>query len=1237
MRFTSNGPDIPESLLHLHECGHVIFFCGAGVSYPAGLPGFRSLVEQIYTALHTTRLPDEENAFASCQYDTVLELLEHRHPQGRRAVRKALAHILTPTGINAQNTRTHEALLHLARAKDGALRLVTTNFDRLFEACLPAMCPPVLRHTAPLLPIPQNSRWDGIVYLHGLLPEDTSQDAEMQRLVVTSGDFGRAYLLDRWAANFVGSLLRHYTVCFIGYSIEDAVLRYMMDAIAAERALGEHAPQPFAFVPYTDDNAEQECAQWQAKGVRPILYNSHAQHEGLHETLHQWATVYSEGMDGKIRLVHEYAPRDPHTDTEDDGFVRRLLWAIADPSGKPAKAFAEHSPVHSLNWLEFLSKDYFTLEDYPRFGIASPQPQAGKRDTYQKSFSLLRHLDDPEALLWLTVQRGKPHPQFCILLQNRLDELQQYEYTHNQQALNALRLHAPNALPRPAMRTLWEFYAAGRICTSSHDTQAYRWLTRFKQEGMTVHAKHTLFALMEPCLKLSRPRSFLWPGEETEEPANALPRYEIILRDDDIAHLYSELAKEQAWKEALPTLLDDFQRILRDALDMFHAVENADTFYDRSHDAMPSVENHAQNANRIKGWSFLILCVRDAWCALYEQERERAPRIAQIWWHQPYPLYKRLALFAAKHSATSAAYPWVEWLLTENGWWLWDYTTKREVCRLLVTHGAHIPTKMRCNLEKALVAGPPRTMYRDTITQDEWQDIIAYSTWLRLAKLQSSGATLAKASQAHLARLHKDNPLWQLAKNDSDEFSSYMSGTGDPEFEAERESRRVQLPKQRRALAQALKDRINIVSRAWDNEDTWESLCHDKAPTTLCALYALSRENIWPTKFWERGLYEWSKKPHPLRFRRCVSTIVRQMPEDTFQAIYHSIAHWLDRTSPPPDALPDFYAMCERILRMPHTPTTSDANMLHEGINPAGKVTEALIKHSLNDSESKTPMPDVIKTLLEMACDTKRADILCCRAILGLYANALFAHDTAWTVRHIVPLFDWQQSAENAKAIWEGYFYSKQIKRELFEHIHTSYLDTANYYEVITSKQAYASTLVFLSIAQQSVIAPDALRIATAKLPVKGLEYAVYAIIQQIKKYDSDKRAQLFRDAVLPYWQNIWPKDNAKQSELLTKRWAECILLAEDALPDMLCIVEKGVDPEYRVQNSHYIFTILAKTDLLERYPEACLRLLEATVAGVKYTKETMTVCLERMAIQWPDAVHDPHYQRLISMPCEHV
>lgn len=80
MQFLTNGPDIPESLLQAHEEERVVFFCGAGISYPAGLPGFKGLVDAIYLRVGTVRMPIEQEAYAGNQFDATLDLLERRIP-----------------------------------------------------------------------------------------------------------------------------------------------------------------------------------------------------------------------------------------------------------------------------------------------------------------------------------------------------------------------------------------------------------------------------------------------------------------------------------------------------------------------------------------------------------------------------------------------------------------------------------------------------------------------------------------------------------------------------------------------------------------------------------------------------------------------------------------------------------------------------------------------------------------------------------------------------------------------------------------------------------------------------------------------------------------------------------------------------------------------------------------------------------------------------------------------------
>ncbi|RKE25904.1 hypothetical protein B0G76_7476 [Paraburkholderia sp. BL23I1N1] len=80
MQFVANGPDIPDELLQAHEEGSVVFFCGAGISYPAGLPGFGGLVQKIYSRTGTVPTAIEKESLDRGQFDGTLDLLERRLP-----------------------------------------------------------------------------------------------------------------------------------------------------------------------------------------------------------------------------------------------------------------------------------------------------------------------------------------------------------------------------------------------------------------------------------------------------------------------------------------------------------------------------------------------------------------------------------------------------------------------------------------------------------------------------------------------------------------------------------------------------------------------------------------------------------------------------------------------------------------------------------------------------------------------------------------------------------------------------------------------------------------------------------------------------------------------------------------------------------------------------------------------------------------------------------------------------
>ncbi len=492
MQFIKNGPHIPERLLQAHEDGLVVFFCGAGISHPAGLPGLSDLVKQLYSGLGESPNAIELAAIKAGQYDTTIGQLEKRTVNGRIKVREELAKVLLLDPSSRNALATHEALLTLARQREGRYRLITTNFDRLFEEVIAEKRLTLTRYEAPLLPVPKN-HWDGLVYLHGLLAAKPTP-SNLESLVLSSGDFGLAYLSERWAARFVSDLFRNFTVCFIGYSINDPVLRYMTDALAADRLRGESSPEMFAFGSYQKGKEESRSNEWLAKNVTPILYPEHAHHSHLHKTIESWAKTYRDGALGKERIVVEYAMAKPLASTRQDDFVGRMLWALSHKSALPAKRFAEHEPLPSFDWLEPLVEFRFKHSDLSRFGVMPeakedkklsfslvqrPAPygraplmalvgshsQNGYWDDvmYEIARWLSRHIHGPKLVLWVAKHGGRLHQEFARLINGELDKNP----------------------PPPMMQTLWRVVLSGRVKTQYAHVDLYAWRARLKRDGLT--------------------------------------------------------------------------------------------------------------------------------------------------------------------------------------------------------------------------------------------------------------------------------------------------------------------------------------------------------------------------------------------------------------------------------------------------------------------------------------------------------------------------------------------------------------------------------------------------------------------------------------------------------------------------------------------------------------------------------------------------------------------------------
>lgn len=346
MRFLAGGPSIPDQLLVARDEGRVIFFCGAGVSRArAELADFFGLAKQVLDALEADgqtptrrlfeaakRVEAETGITGLVPADRIFGLLEREFKS--RDIQESVAKALKPS--ESVDLSAHRTLLKLAAGPDGKVRLVTTNFDLLFESAEPGLN----SFSPPHIPDPR--RHDdlvGVTHLHGKVTADYS-GATDDGFVLSSSEFGHAYVSDGWATKFIASLLERYVVVFVGYTADDPPAQYLLEAL--NRNTGSSGSL-YAFQAGASADAD---SRWRHRGVEPIPYDSADHHKALWDTLAAWV-IRAQGPEAwQINLIGKAHGGPEAMSLHERGQVVHLVETV-----EGARRFASAANLPPADWL----------------------------------------------------------------------------------------------------------------------------------------------------------------------------------------------------------------------------------------------------------------------------------------------------------------------------------------------------------------------------------------------------------------------------------------------------------------------------------------------------------------------------------------------------------------------------------------------------------------------------------------------------------------------------------------------------------------------------------------------------------------------------------------------------------------------------------------------------------------------------------------------------------------------
>lgn len=311
--------EIPDELFDKLEQGKLVLFVGAGVSMQgnSNLPNFDDLVDGIADALYVEKRDVTE---------------PHDYYLGKVAKTKDV-HQAAKDFVDVESSKPnplHRSVIELFPT-DNDVRIVTTNFDKHFTTLLSDIEKDVNIYYAPALPT--GRAFKGLAYIHG------NVEQEKEHLILTDGDFGRAYLTEGWARRFLVNLFSNYTVLFIGYSHNDPVMKYLATGLPP-------STRRYAFVAQGDNTYH-----WEHLGIKPIVYpNKTKNHQSLAKAMERWAELMGDNYITKRMRIRDIVTAPPSLEQEQLSYIKQSVKKI-----ETLRYFVEFA--RDYEWVEWLEKE----------------------------------------------------------------------------------------------------------------------------------------------------------------------------------------------------------------------------------------------------------------------------------------------------------------------------------------------------------------------------------------------------------------------------------------------------------------------------------------------------------------------------------------------------------------------------------------------------------------------------------------------------------------------------------------------------------------------------------------------------------------------------------------------------------------------------------------------------------------------------------------------------------------
>ena len=1219
MRFFENGPEIPDELLHARDEGRVVFFCGAGVSRAkAKLPDFFGLAKKVMKTLGVQadrpawKLLEEARKFEAetsvagvIPADRIFGLLEREFPPN--SIEEAVASALRPD--DKPDLTAHRIILDLATTREGLVHIVTTNFDRLFDDCGRGLS----SWQRPRLPDPSRPKdMNGIVYLHGKATSDY-QRAEGDGFVLSSSQFGQAYLSEGWATSFFREIIDidRYVVVFVGYAADDPPVHYLLEGL--NRQINKR--QMYAF---QSGNADDAASKWDHRGVKAISYAEDSDHAALWDTLEAWAQRARDPDKWYSEVINKAKQGPESLSPHERGQVAHIVWTVdgvrkfsAGEKPPPAEwlcVFDKYrrygEPGKLGSWLqEGPDVDPFDLyhidSDVPpdKANSRNRKPPADAWDAFNLSRidkttlrddnfpsitgrwasnvpplpsrlrqmgAWIRGVASQPAAVWWAVRQPPLHPEIRREIR--------WTLTSSQRSIVSA--------VREAWHYLLEYWEQDKGRYADSDDW-YELTERISKDGWSRSAVRAYAACSRPYLKVEPPWGHPKPPEQKDEiRLSDLIRLEVAYLDR-----IEEINIPDEW--VAPIVV-----VLRKNLEIALELETEIGGFGLSQ-IDPIVPDNNSADDYLHELSGAVINFISVFERLIQIDLKAARREFSRWSIEDDTIFARLRIWAAGKSDLVPNDQFGSVLADVSDKAFWDGVHEWDLLHTLLTRWNGLSADTRVEIENRLLKGRSR---REEEEEEDFKKRRAWSILTRITWLSQKGCNLNLNLEEETDRLQEFAPDWKPEY--ADEIIAY-SGV---------QSRSVSIETDHAALlniplASVLSEARNLSGRRDEpfvEYNPFGGLSNARPVRAFATLRMAAEKGDFPDWAWSSFLYAEERKKDKPRFVALIAERLAGYLDNGKTELVRPAAGWLvivsGRLSDKSPAT--FRRVTSALIRaLKRGPESGDSEIWQVGgvqgwanaaLNaPAGKIAQSVLCRA-----QQTDFLEYADELLALPGDLRRHVLV----MFARLTNWFYRVNREWSERNLLSVLD-SGDPHDRDAFWEGFFLRPKVNQELFMRLKPNLLRLAR--EDGKKRRMHSQGLSSIILSEwgsiiegtsDRCISNEEFRTILVQTDDKFRSHVLWRLETWARNADEETENKW--TSLLPeFLKDVWPYQRKANSPAVSASLCDLVFSNEELFPELVEIIL----PRLAKIDGHNWGWFKAR-DFVKKHPRRTLDLLYAVL-----------------------------------------